>query len=42
MSEADDALYLRMLGQMGLKTNEVDQDMRETIYKKLGLKLPSS
>lgn len=42
MSEQDDALYLNMLQQMGLKTNQVDPEMRTALYSKLGLKLPSA
>ena len=34
----DDALYLNMLGQMGLTPAEVDADLKATIYDKLGLK----
>lgn len=42
MSEkGDDALYLNMLGQMGLQAGQVPADMRETIYTKLGLKVPA-
>ena len=39
--QADDALYLNMLKQMGLQPEIVPSDMRETIYKKLGINLPS-
>jgi hypothetical protein len=38
----DDATYLNMLQQMGLSAAEVPGDMRESIYKKLGLKLPQA
>jgi hypothetical protein len=41
MSEVnEDALYLSMLKQMGLKAEMVPADMRETIYQKLNLKIP--
>ena len=40
--QKDDALYLSMLEQMGLKSNQVPQDMRETLYTKLGIKAPGA
>lgn len=39
--EKDDALYLNMLKQMGLAPEVVPNDMRDNIYKKLGLKPPA-
>ncbi len=39
--QTDDALYLNMLKQMGLQPEIVPSDMRETIYKKLGINVPA-
>ena len=39
--EADDALYLIMLKQMGLAPEIVPSDIRESLYKKHGFKMPS-
>ena len=42
MTATEDEKYLKMLKQMGLAAEQVPDDMRDTLYSKLGLVKPES
>ena len=42
MTATEDQKYLKMLAQMGLATEQVPSDMRDTLYEKLGLEKPGA